>query len=196
MGKGGKNKDAKTRGTKSCLFYSVVLDTPYMKCYSRWNHKCQPRPQGLSVYQIGGGRREEGLPQPRTQASSRYPSYKRRLGTESEFSRQAWQVMSDPKSPRTTGNEAGSPLQPPYSGTQDNPGDQETITIFVIILPHLQRLAGLLNQTNTHFTVAWLVIEIVDNKNKGVIPHLCCNYFWNSSVDDKEEKTLIRLGLS
>ena len=47
-----------------------------------------------------------------------------------------------------------SPLQPPYSGTQDNPGDQETITIFVIILPHLQRLAGLLNQTNTHFTVA------------------------------------------
>ena len=32
------------------------------------------------------GRKEEGLPQPRTQASSRYPSYKRRLGTESEFS--------------------------------------------------------------------------------------------------------------
>ena len=45
MGKGGKNKDAETRGTKSCLFHSVVLDTPYMECYSRWNLKCQPRPQ-------------------------------------------------------------------------------------------------------------------------------------------------------
>ena len=45
MGKGGKNKDAKTREMKSCLFYSVVLDTPYMECYSRWNHECQPRPQ-------------------------------------------------------------------------------------------------------------------------------------------------------
>ena len=45
MGKGGKNKDAKTRGTKSCLFYSVVLDTPYMECYSQWNRKYQPRPQ-------------------------------------------------------------------------------------------------------------------------------------------------------
>ena len=49
------------------------------------------------------------LPQPRTQASSRYPSYQRRLGTkcDSELSRQAWQVTSHPKSPRTTGNEAG-----------------------------------------------------------------------------------------
>ena len=45
---------------------------------------------------------------PRTQACSRYPSDQRRLGTErdSEFSRQAWQVTSHPKSPRTTGNEA------------------------------------------------------------------------------------------
>ena len=48
--------------------------------------------------------------QPRTQASSRYPSYQRRLGTEGdsilgEFSRQVWQVTSHPKSPRTTGNE-------------------------------------------------------------------------------------------
>ena len=41
------------------------------------------------------------LPSP---ASSRYPSYQRRLGT--EFSRLAWQVTSHPKSPRTTGNEA------------------------------------------------------------------------------------------
>ena len=50
--------------------------------------------------------------QPRTQACSRYPSDQRRLGTErdsvlGEFSRQAWQVTSLPKSPRTTGNEAG-----------------------------------------------------------------------------------------
>ena len=47
--------------------------------------------------------------QPRTQASSRYPSYQRRLGTEcdGELSRQAWQATSHPKSPRTTGNEAG-----------------------------------------------------------------------------------------
>ena len=44
--------------------------------------------------------------QPRTQACSRYPSGQRRLGTEREFSRQAWQVTSHPKSPRTTGNEA------------------------------------------------------------------------------------------
>ena len=48
--------------------------------------------------------------QPRTQACSRYPSGQRRLGTErdslGEFSRQAWQVTSHPKSPRTTGNEA------------------------------------------------------------------------------------------
>ena len=46
--------------------------------------------------------------QPRTQASSRYPSNKVRLGTERdiEFSRQAWQVTSHPKSPRTTKNEA------------------------------------------------------------------------------------------
>ena len=33
-------------------------------------------------------------PQPRTQTSSCYPSYRRRLGTEGEFSRQAWQVTS------------------------------------------------------------------------------------------------------
>ena len=50
--------------------------------------------------------------QPRTQTCSRYPSDQRRLGTErdsvlGEFSRQAWQVTSHPKSPRTTGNEAG-----------------------------------------------------------------------------------------
>ena len=50
--------------------------------------------------------------QPRTQACSRYLSDQRRLGTErdsvlGEFSRQAWQVTSHPKSPRTTGNEAG-----------------------------------------------------------------------------------------
>ena len=50
--------------------------------------------------------------QPRTQACSRYPSDQRRLGTErdsvlGEFSRQAWQVTSHQKSPRTTGNEAG-----------------------------------------------------------------------------------------
>ena len=49
------------------------------------------------------------LLQPRTQACSRYPSGQRRLGTErdslGEFSRQAWQVTSHPKSPRTTGNE-------------------------------------------------------------------------------------------
>ena len=89
-----------------------------MECYSRWNHKCQPRPQGLFVFQKGGGRREEGLPQPRTQASSRYPSYKRRLGTESEFSLQASLVTSHPKSPRTTGNKAGFPLQPPYWNTR------------------------------------------------------------------------------
>ena len=46
--------------------------------------------------------------QPRTLASSRYSSYQRRLGTQcdSEFSQQAWQVTSDQKSPRTTGNEA------------------------------------------------------------------------------------------
>ena len=51
-----------------------------------------------------------GLSQPRPQACLRYPSDQRRLGTErySEFSRQAWQVTSHPKSPRTTGNEAGS----------------------------------------------------------------------------------------
>ena len=49
----------------------------------------------------------------RTQASSRYPSYQRRLGTErdseffwGEFSRQAWQVTSHRKSLRTTGYEA------------------------------------------------------------------------------------------
>ena len=48
--------------------------------------------------------------QPRTQASSRHLSYQRRLGTEreSEFSLQASQVTSQPKSPRTTGNEAAS----------------------------------------------------------------------------------------
>ena len=74
---------------KVAFFTQLFLDTLYMECYSQWNHKCQPPPQGLFVYQKGGGRREEGLPQPRTQASSRYPSYKRRLGTESEFSRQA-----------------------------------------------------------------------------------------------------------
>ena len=39
--------------------------------------------------------------QPRTQACSRYPSDQR-----SEFSRQAWQVTSHPKSPRTTGKMA------------------------------------------------------------------------------------------
>ena len=44
--------------------------------------------------------------QPRTQACSRYPSGQRRLGTEREFSRQARQVTSHPKSPRTTGDEA------------------------------------------------------------------------------------------
>ena len=81
----------------------------------------------------------------------------------------------------------GTRLGFPYSrhtGTQDDPGDQQSITIFLLFLPHLQRLAGLLNQTDTHFTVAWLVIEIVDNKNKGVIPHLCLNCFWNSSVNE------------
>ena len=56
--------------------------------------------------------RNEVWSRPRTQASSRYPSYQRRLGTEcdsvlGELSRQAWQVTSYPKSPRTTGNEAG-----------------------------------------------------------------------------------------
>ena len=46
--------------------------------------------------------------QPHTQTSSRYSSYRRRLGTKcnSEFSQQAWQVTSHPKSPRTTRNEA------------------------------------------------------------------------------------------
>ena len=45
-------------------------------------------------------------------ASSCYPSYQRRLGTEcdsaslGELSRQAWQVTSHPKSPKTTWNEA------------------------------------------------------------------------------------------
>ena len=49
------------------------------------------------------------LTRPCTQASSRYPSYQKRLGTECdiEFSRQAWQVTSHPESPRTTGNEVG-----------------------------------------------------------------------------------------
>ena len=49
------------------------------------------------------------LTRPCTQASSRYPSYQKRLGTECdiEFSRQAWQVTSHPESPRTTENEAG-----------------------------------------------------------------------------------------
>ena len=41
--------------------------------------------------------------QPRSQASSRYPSYQRRLGTERD--RLAWQVTPHPKSPRTTGDE-------------------------------------------------------------------------------------------
>ena len=41
--------------------------------------------------------------QPRTQASSRYPSYQKRLGTERD--RLAWQVTPHPKSPRTTGDE-------------------------------------------------------------------------------------------
>ena len=49
------------------------------------------------------------LTRPCTQASSLYPSYHMRLGTECdiEFSRQAWQVASHPKSPRTTGYKAG-----------------------------------------------------------------------------------------
>ena len=46
----------------------------------------------------------------RSQASSRYPHKRRRLGTEREFSWQPWQVMSRPKSPRTTGNEAPSAM--------------------------------------------------------------------------------------
>ena len=74
---------------KVAFLTQLLLDTPYMECYSQWNYKCQPRPQGLFVFQRGGGRREGGLPQPRTQASSPYPSYKRRLGTDSEFSLQA-----------------------------------------------------------------------------------------------------------
>ena len=53
---------------KVAFFTQLFLDTPYM------------------VPTSSPGRKEEGLPQPRTQASSRYPSYKRRLGTESEFS--------------------------------------------------------------------------------------------------------------
>ena len=94
MRKGGVNKEVKTtdnkRNEKLPLYLTqLLLDTPYMECYSQWNHNCQPRPQGLFVFQKGGGRREGGLPQPRTQASSRYPRYKRRLGTESEFSLQA-----------------------------------------------------------------------------------------------------------
>ena len=50
--------------------------------------------------------------QPRTQASSRYLGDQRRLGTERDsastnFSRRAWQATSHPKTPWTTGNEAG-----------------------------------------------------------------------------------------
>ena len=46
--------------------------------------------------------------QPRTQASSRCPSYQRRFGTEYDSGKvwQAWQVTSHPKSPRTAGDEA------------------------------------------------------------------------------------------
>ena len=44
--------------------------------------------------------------QPRTQDCSRYPSDQRRFGTERD--RQIFRaVTSHPKSPRTTGNEAG-----------------------------------------------------------------------------------------
>ena len=57
--------------------------------------------------------------QPRTQACSRYPSDQRRFGTKRVlgefsliFSLQVWQVMSHPKSPRTTGNEAAADAFP------------------------------------------------------------------------------------
>ena len=91
MRKGGVNKEVKTtdnkRNEKLPFFTQLLLDTPYMECYSQWNHKCQP---GLRfVFQKSGCRGEDGLPQSRTHASSRYPSYKRRLGTECEFSPQA-----------------------------------------------------------------------------------------------------------
>ena len=45
--------------------------------------------------------------QPHPQASSRNPSERRRLGTERQFSQQAWQVTSHSNSQRTTGNDAG-----------------------------------------------------------------------------------------
>ena len=64
--------------------------------------------------------------QPRTQGCSRYPSDQRRRG---EFSRQAWQVTSavtsHPKSPRTTGNEAG--------GTPDRWGNVRRVTLLLCI---------------------------------------------------------------
>ena len=76
------------RLTEMCnLFCNIAAKRVRKRCYA-FNH---PRPN-LSC----------------TQASSRYPSYQRRLGTECEFSRQAWQVTSHPKSPRTTWNEAGT----------------------------------------------------------------------------------------
>ena len=61
-------------------------------------------PNDSEVYRV----RKLSESQPRTQASSRYPSYQRRLGAEYDSAKawQAWQVTSHPKSPRKAGDEA------------------------------------------------------------------------------------------
>ena len=158
-----------------------------MECYSQWNRKCQPRPQAekkrvspsLAPRPVHAIRVVRGGLEPRANFPDKLNRWR--------YIRNRWGRLE---------TRLGLPYNRPTWEHKTTLGTRKAQQFFLTILPHLQHLAGLFNQTNTHFTVAWLVIEIVDNKNKGVIPHLCCNCFWNSSVDVKEKKTLIRLGLS
>ena len=67
-----------------------------------WNKECFNARRRLKSHRTCLEYWLDALFQAPTQASSRYPSCQRRLGTQCEFSRQVWEVTSHPKSPRTT----------------------------------------------------------------------------------------------
>ena len=71
-----------------------------MKFY--WNKECFNARRRFKSHRTCSDYWLDALFQAPTQASSRCSSYQRRLGTECELSRQAWQVTSHPKSLRTT----------------------------------------------------------------------------------------------
>ena len=170
------------RATEMCnLFCNIAAKRVRKRCYA-FNH---PRPN-LSC----------------TQASSRYPSYQRRLGTECEFSRQAWQVTSHPKSPRTTGNEAGTTRllqQPKKVLTQIIRPHPFSVTMAIHMLfiysfswPRMKAIPAL---RNSAFNPCTSNIFIITEENLLKFPHSfyflfkCC--FHDTLISPDEEVNLL-----